>query len=322
MRMRVNRRFLYFGVFLVAIGGALVAADLADPESAAIVEALRLWPLAFVAIGVGVVLRRTRFSLPGGMLAAAVPGLVLGGGFAFASRIAWDCETDGERSTDAIHEGVFDGPAQISVASGCGSLVVSTAPGAAWRLDGTDTAGRATSIDASGQSLSIDAGGADVWHRRGADRDNWHLTLPTSDIDDLSFDVNAGAGQIGLPGARIGHLDVSTNAARTTVDLSEASVASLSGSVNAGLLSIHLPAASDVVATLEVNAGELDVCVPSDVGLRVHQDGSLSGLSIDGRHQGATDFQSPNYASATHHADVDIDINLGNVKINPIGGCK
>jgi hypothetical protein len=320
--MRVNRRFLYFGVFLVAMGGVLVAADLTDPGSAAIVGALRLWPLALVAIGVGVVLRRTRFSVPGGMLAAAVPGLVLGGGFAFASRIPWDCATDGARSTGAVQESVFDGPARIFVTAGCGSLVLSTAPGAAWRFDGGDTSVRAPTIDASSRSLSIVAGGDDGWHRRGAGRDSWHLTLPTTDIEDLTVLVNAGEGQIGLPGARIDHLDVSTNAAHTTVDLSEASVASLSGSVNAGTLSIRLPATTDVVASLEVNAGELEVCAPSDVGLRVHQSGALSGLSIDGRHEAATDVQSPNYATATRHTDLDVDINLGNVKINPIGGCK
>ena len=37
--MRVNRRFLYWGVFLVAIGGVLVAADLSAADSATIADA-------------------------------------------------------------------------------------------------------------------------------------------------------------------------------------------------------------------------------------------------------------------------------------------
>ena len=77
--MRVNRRFLYWGVFLVALGGVLVVVDLGAIAPAVIVDVLRLWPLALVAIGLGLVLRRTRFSVPGGMLAAAAPGLLLGG---------------------------------------------------------------------------------------------------------------------------------------------------------------------------------------------------------------------------------------------------
>src|SRR5664279_1281930 len=89
--MRVNRRFLYWGVFLAAIGGVLVAADLWAGDASTIADVLRLWPLAIVAIGLGLALRRTRFSLPAGMFAAAVPGLVLGGTFALAPRIPLDC---------------------------------------------------------------------------------------------------------------------------------------------------------------------------------------------------------------------------------------
>ncbi len=129
MSMRVNRRFLYWGVFLVAIGAVLVAADVGRLDSEAIADILRLWPLAFVAIGIGIALRRTRFSLPSGVLAAAVPGLLLGGGFALVPRIAADCGATEAASTVAAREGVFDGPARIAVTAGCGSLVVTTAPG-------------------------------------------------------------------------------------------------------------------------------------------------------------------------------------------------
>jgi hypothetical protein len=134
--------------------------------------------------------------------------------------------------------------------------------------------------------------------------------------------VNAGEGRIRLPGAQVGHLDVSTNAARSTVDLSEASVASLAAAVNAGMLSLDLPAAGDLAGSIEVNAGALEVCVSGDTGLRIHRSGALSGFSVDGRQNGAPDWQTANYASATNHADLTVDVNLGNVKINPTGGCK
>ncbi|MDO8486015.1 MAG: hypothetical protein Q7S35_13825 [Candidatus Limnocylindrales bacterium] len=298
--MLVNRRFLYLGVFLVAIGGVLVVADLVGVDATTLRDTLQLWPLAIIAIGLGLALRRTRFSLPGGMLAAAVPGLLLGGGFALVPRLVADCGAGGAPSTVTTEQGVFDGPARVSVATGCGSLVVSTAPGSGWRLEGGDAEGRAPIVDASARSLSIDAGGRGRWYRFDTDRDTWRLTLPTSAIEDLSLVVNAGS---------------------TTVDLSEASVASLSGTVNAGMLSFRL-APADVVGSLEVNAGALEVCVPGEVGLRVRHDGALSGISINGLHQTGTDWQSPNYASATHHADLNIDVNLGSVEINPNGGCK
>jgi len=318
--MLINRRFLYFGIFLVAIGGVLVASDLAAIDATTIRDALQLWPLAIVAIGLALVFRRTEFSLPAGMLAAAVPGLLLGGGFALVPRIAADCGAVGEPSSAATEQGAFDGPARVSVATGCGSMIVSTEPGNGWHLD-RGAAGRAPIIDASGRSLSIEAGGHRWWSQIDTEQDTWRLVLPTSAIEDLSFVVNAGESQMDLSGAQIGRLDLTTNAGSSSVDLSEGAVANLSGIVNAGMLSVRLPA-GDLIGSLEVNAGALEVCVPEQVGLRVRHDGTLSGISINGLDETDADWQSPNYASATHHADLTIDVNLGGVEINPIGGCK
>ena len=99
--MRINHRFLYWGVFLVAAGGVLVAADLAATNGAAIADALRFWQIAVIAIGLGLVLRRTSLRLPAGLLAAAVPGLVIGGAFAVPPRLAVDSAGTGEPSAPA-----------------------------------------------------------------------------------------------------------------------------------------------------------------------------------------------------------------------------
>jgi hypothetical protein len=93
--MRLNRTLLYTGVFLLALGAALVAADLGQLTTAALTDALRLWPLALIAIGLGIALRRTQVSLAAGLIAAALPGLILGGAMATAPRLAtergtWD----------------------------------------------------------------------------------------------------------------------------------------------------------------------------------------------------------------------------------------
>jgi hypothetical protein len=322
INMRMNRRFLYLGIFLVAIGGVLVAADIGRVDSGTIANGLRLWPLAFVAVGVGIVARRTRFSLPGGMLAAAVPGLLIGGGFAIAPRIALDCGATGGVATSTAHDGVFDGPARVSITTACGALDVSTAPGGAWHFDDGNTAGRSAVVDASSRSLSIDSGRKDGLHFEDFGRDQWHLTLPTTPIDDLSFDVNAGRARIALPGATVGHLALTANAAETSVDLSETALATLTADVNAGRLAVRLASTADVVGSMDVNAASLEVCVPGELGVRIHHTGVLSGFTVDGRHQPGSDWLSPNYASAAHRADLTVDVNLGNVAINPIGGCK
>jgi hypothetical protein len=324
MSMRVNRRFLYWGIFLVAIGGVLVAADVGGLDSGAIADGLRLWPLALIAIGVAIVVRRTRFGLPGGLLAAALPGLMIGGGLAIVPRIAVDCGAGSSASTATAtaHDGVFDGPARITVTTGCGAIDVTTAAGSAWRFDDRNTTGRAAIVDATSRSLLIDSGRTNGFHFRDFGRDQWHLTLPTTPIDELSFVVNAGQGRIGLPGAAVGHLAVTTNAAETSVDLSATAVTSLAADVNAGKLTFRLAPTSDIVGSMDVNAAELELCVPSELGVRVHHTGALSGISVEGRQQPGADWQSSNYPSAAHRADLTIDINLGNVAINPIGGCK
>jgi hypothetical protein len=322
IKMRMNRRFLYWGIFLVAIGGVLVAADIGRIDSETIASGLRLWPLALVAIGVGIIARRTRFSLPGGMLAAAVPGLLIGGGFAIAPRIALDCGAPGAVATSTIHDGVFDGPARVAIQTACGTLDVSTAPGGAWHFDDGNTAGRAAILEATSRSLSIDSGRKDGLHFEDFGRDEWQVSLPTTRIDDLSFVVNAGRGRIALPGATVGHLAMTTNAAETSVDLSATALESLTANVNAGRLTFRLASTADIVGSMDVNAASLEVCVPSDLGVRIHHSGALSGFTVDGRHQPGADWRSPNYTSAAHRADLTVDVNLGNVAINPIGGCK
>jgi hypothetical protein len=319
--MRVNRKFLYFGIFLVAIGGVIVTADLAAADAAALRDALSLWPLAIVAIGLGIAARRTSLSLPAGLLAAAVPGLVLGGGFALAPRMVADCGVSGPPQSVAIEEGTFDGPAQVLVSTGCGSLTVDIAPGNAWRFERGDDRGKAPSITTSGNTLSIDAVGERWWQRFDDHRDSWHVTLPTSPIEDLSVVVNTGEGHLSLSGARIERLDLTTNAGLAVVDLSDADVGSLVSIVNAGALTYQL-ADADLTASFELNAGALEVCAPDRLGLRVRQDGDLSGISIHGQQQTANVWQSPNYLSATHKADLQVSANLGSVEINPIGGCK
>ena len=320
--MRVNHRFLYWGIFFVAIGGILVASDLRAVDTPTLTDVLRLWPLALVAIGLSIVLRRTRLSLPGLMLAAAVPGLVVGGALAVAPRFVGDCGARGVPASVAGKQGTFDGAATVTVRSGCGSLNVKTSPGNGWQFDAGNTAGRTPTIDASPQSLSIDANGDSGPDFLDAGRDAWNLTLPTSDLDSVSLVVNAGRGQVALPGARINRLALTANAAEILVDASAASVANLSAVVNAGSLSIHLPADSDVVGSLRVGAGQLQICSPPGLGLRIASRGTAEMVRVDGLQQHESEWQSPDYASATHRADLSVNVNFGVVEINPIGGCK
>ena len=72
--MNVNRRWLYGGVFFIALGAVLLAGQGDAVDGDVIAQAARLWPILVIALGVGLLLHRTRFSVAGGMIAAAVPG--------------------------------------------------------------------------------------------------------------------------------------------------------------------------------------------------------------------------------------------------------
>lgn len=320
--MRIHRRFLYAGLFLIAAGGVLVAADLGAIDTTTLTGLLRLWPFAIIAIGLALVVRRTPYGLPGGMLAAALPGLVLGGALAVAPRFAADCGVAGDAAAEVTREvGRFDGSADVVVRTGCGSIDVHTEPGDAWQLAASNTAGRKPAITSTERSLRIDATGENGLEALDDGRDRWDLLLPTSEIEYLELIVNAGHGTVDLPDADLGRLVLTANASDVVVDASAASVDELSAVVNVGRLSIRLPAESDLTGSLRVGGGAVQICAPPDAGLRVTTRGVAEEVTVAGLRQTGAEWQSPDYDSAAHRADLTVHISVGAVEINPIGGC-
>jgi hypothetical protein len=77
--MTVRRGTLYVGVFLIAAGTVMLGVAAGVLDAAAVADTVAtLWPLAVIALGVGLVLRRTRVGLGAGVVAALLPGLALG----------------------------------------------------------------------------------------------------------------------------------------------------------------------------------------------------------------------------------------------------
>jgi hypothetical protein len=209
------------------------------------------------------------------------------------------------------------------VIGGCGSIAINTAPGNAWHLDAGNTADRKVSVSSSPQSLSVQSsGGEDSASFLNGGRNAWTLTLPTSEIQDLAVVFNAGTGKVALPGAKIGQLRLTANLSQISVDASAASVANLSGAVHLGILSIDLPAGTNLAGTLRIDGGALQICTPPGLGLRATFSGSPRDVKVADLEEQGSIFESSDYASAAHHADLDIHVAFGAVEINPIGGCK
>jgi hypothetical protein len=318
--MRVRRGFVYAGVFLVALGAVLLAADAGTLDPTLLTGALRLWPLAFIAVGGALLLRRTPLGLPGGMLAAAMPGLLLGSGIAFAPRYAGTCNGSSEPALAPVAHGAFFGSATVEVHTGCGALDIHTQPGSGWDLQAGNTTGSMPSVRSSGRDLVVDDGRSGI-DNLSSGRDRWTLTLPATDLDRLRLGLNAQVVNADLAGARIGDLDVAANAATGRIDASRASVDRLSAELNLASLAVLLGPDRDVAASIEVNAGAVRLCLPDELGFRLTWRGAAENIRVAGDEKAGRAWESNTYATAAHHADIDIRADLGSVDINPIGGC-
>jgi hypothetical protein len=326
--MRVNRRLLYWGVVLLAVGGVLVLADLTAVDTAILADLVRLWPLAIIAIGLSLVLRRTRLALPALLAAALIPGLVVGAAFAVAPRFAGNCGTHGQLQNVASTSGAFTAPATVSIESGCGVLSVATTDGDGWTFDAASTSGVGPDIDATASSLSIrEPRGTNLLD---AGRSDWDITLPAlpqADINHLSVVVTTGEGDLDLAGASFESLDLTANAGQLVVDASESKgLQSVSGVVNVGAMSLSLPGPSDLTSDLgvdlQVGAGHVEVCTPPGLGLSVDSESDAGRVAIAGLDQSSGEWMSPDYASAAHRAAITVHVSFGAVEINPIGGCN
>lgn len=319
--MRVNRRLLAWGVFLLTLGGVLVAADLRTVDTAMLTGLVRLWPLAVLAIGLGMVLRRTTLALPLALAAALLPGLVVGAALAVVPRFAGDCGGRGEPQPTGVAQGTFTGSANVTVRSGCGSLAIATAPGDAWRLDARNTTARPPVVESTASSLAIRqaADGADLLD---AGRDAWDLALPAGRIESLSVVTLAGDSHISLAGAQLDELTLTANASRMVVDAADGSIAELSGRVNVGSLAISLPGRGFVTGSLRIGGGTLRLCSAPGAGLDVTVSGTAEHVTVGGVEWEEPRWTKPGYELASIRASVDVHVNFGAIEIDPIGGCS
>jgi hypothetical protein len=330
--MTVRRGLLYTGVFLLAAGGVVLLAQAGTIDAPAVRRAMSLWPLAVIAIGAGLILRRTRVGVPGGLVAALMPGLLFGGMIATIPDLprlgSWAApcgaaDGAGTVGVDAGPErtGTFGTTAKVDLSLACGGLVVTTGPGSTWQFGATDARRGDAVVSDAPDRLSIRS---EDHHRlfdsqgRGSD---WRLQLPVDTLLDIDAEMSAGEARLALEGARIGTFRLQLNAGATRLDAAGATVSRLEVEVNAGSVTVLLPATGDMTGALEANAGSIDVCAPAGLGLRVRGESALGTTTFNGLVQVGNAWESSDYASAPFHADLAVSANVGSVVINPEGGC-
>jgi hypothetical protein len=316
----IHRTALFAGVALAAAGTVMLIGVNDTTAGDAILSALRLWPLALVALGVALLARRTRFAVAGTLVAALLAGVLIGGAAVAAPELPSICH-DRDAVSIPTRSGTFDGPATVELDLGCGDLDVSTIDGNDWRLDTLDLGGRSAVVESGPDALVVRTDDDDL---RGFGRqgDAWQLALPRAMAFDLDAEVNAGRGRLDLAGATIGVLELEVNAGETRLDLGTTTVNSLDIDVNAGSATVLLPVASDLVGDLDVSAGAIEICAPAGLGLRIQGDADFGRTQFNGLVRVGDAWETPDLSTATHLAELSVSAQAGSVVVNPAGGCK
>jgi hypothetical protein len=222
--MQIRRGFLGWGVFLILAGAIplLVRSGYLDADQVG--RLWQLWPLILVGIGVGLILRHTRFDVVGGLIVAATVGLMVGGVLAVGvgTISTGFCGSDDGSVAFPSRDGTLAGSAAVQIQLDCGQMTVGVAPGSAWRVAGTDADGIGPTIDSTDGSLSVRsrAGRGAPFFGFGA-RDTWQIAIPDASTMDVELRVDAGSATVDLGGASLGALDVQQDAGSATVDLGE-----------------------------------------------------------------------------------------------------
>lgn len=326
--MTINRRLLHWGLFFVTTGAVVLAITGGLVTADGIATAFRLWPVLVIALGVGVLLRRTRLNAAGGIVLAVIPGLVLGGLLGAASlvrppdlRELREACVDARPASLETRRGTFTGDASVDLALAVGELTVTTQPGYGWRLQLADVPGRSPDVESGIDGLSVESSPDHGWRWLDCGGD-WRLALPVAHRLDLATEIDAANGSFDLAGATLGDLRLVVNAGDARVDLAEATVDDLSLRVSGGAASLTLPATGELAGDISVNAGAVRICAPDGLGMRVRSESTLASITTPGLVRVGDNWETPGYATAINHADVTVAVNVGSVEINPEGGCK
>ncbi len=323
--MRLDPRFLNWGVFFILLGGIPLAVDQGWIAGDAIAGWWRYWPLILIGIGLGLVLSRTPLHFLGGLIVAATFGLMLGSALAGGTggRFGFACTADQAGNSFAAQTGALGPNGSVRLEMSCGDLKVTTAQGPDWTLNGSTPDGRRPRVEAAAGRLAVSSDRSGFgFFGSGGGAETWNLTLPTTTLD-LATTLNAGSATFDLAGANIGSVSLTTNAGSMTVDLANAIASGLSATVNAGSTKVTFPDTS-LGGSVTVNAGSFQFCVPSGVGLRIQSSTILgsNNFAERGLVQTGSTWTNPGYLTASKKIDLSATANLGSLELDPEGGCK
>jgi hypothetical protein len=316
--MRIRRGPLFWGLLLIPLGAIPLLARAGFIDTAAFVDAWRLWPLILVGVGIAIMLGNRRAGLAATVTLALVLGIV--GGGALASGAPWagnfgSCVSTSASTDRLTKAGAFEAAASVDLELDCGRLGITTAVGSAWSLS-ADYLGSEPIVTATGSSLRIATPNQTATHRQ-----DWSLELPAAPLRDLSIRANAAAVTLDLEGAALERFRADVNAGDLRIDAGGARINRLDISMNAGRARITL-ADGTTIGSLAANAGAIELCVPTGAGLVLRVTDQLTfGHNLAGRGLARDGDTWRRTAASDANIDLTINGNAASFTLDPDGGC-
>jgi hypothetical protein len=321
--MHIDRRLVGFGLFLITIGGVMIAVRQGVLSADDARRAWTLWPLILVGVGLSIVLAGRPGAAIGGLVLALTFGAMLGGVAATGEfpGVGFCGSARDHGSAFRANGGGFDASARVTIAQDCGDLTIGTVAGSTWDVSGESSNGRPPVIDDDPASLRVKTSDEGPFDLGGSS--HWNVVLPRDPSLDISVTVNGGQSRITLAGAHVGSLKIDANAGSIDLDLREVeTVGDATIGLNFGSATLRLPNRL-LSASLSVNAGSAALCVPSGAGLRVKLDSAAASNDFASHGMVETNgaWETPGYATATVRLDLRADVNAGSLALDPTRQC-
>lgn len=330
--MRINRRFIGWGVFFIVLGAIPLAVRGGVLDADLVRRAWELWPLILVGIGLGLLLERTELAVIGSIVVGVTFGAMGGALIATGVGSTAGFTTCGFTSSAdrgepfAARSGNLGANTQVRLDLNCGELTATTTDGSDWKLEGRSADGSLPEIATTSAGLVVRTPS-----RRGVnlapDAWRWDLSLPRSGSITFGLSLNAGSADVRLDGMTVPSVDVSVNAGDAHVDLGQTlGTTAVEGSVNAGSLAITLPRPTGILTgNLSVNVGSLDLCVAEGTPMRLRAGDSPLGsnnFASRGLVRNGNTWTSGAFDGAADAVDLRLSANLGSITLNPENGCE
>ena len=319
--MHLHRGLLFWGLALVIGGATALAVQQGYLDKDLVASAWRLWPLILVAIGLSIILSRTRLA-PLGTIAAAVVVGFAGGALVSVGPVVAGC-TGNESGATHDQVGRFGSTATVNLSFNCGTLEVRSVPEDHWTVSSGPANKGGASITANTGSLVAASDDNRSWWETG--RQRWVVRLPQATRTTLEIQPNAADSTIDLRGGQFDRISLQPNAGSVLLDLRGARVDLLDLSLNAGSISIQLDSEVTASGTLSVNAGSIEVCSGSGTALRLVMAESVAfshNLDSSDLVRSGDTWSTRGYAAATNQVELRVTGNAASFTLNPEGGCS